>query len=76
MNSSWNNPDPEPEAIVSAVLNGYNVCEVPVEMRERKEGVSSINWVRSIYYMVKVPLALILQRIITRRNAKWIEYFK
>ena len=30
---------PEPEAIVSAVLNGYKVCEMPVEMKERKEEI-------------------------------------
>ena len=54
---------PEPEAIVTSVLNGYKVKEVPVVMNEREEGVSSINATKSVYYMIKVSLALILHRI-------------
>jgi len=60
---------PEPEAIVSAVLNGYRVSEIPVLMSERAKGESSINKLRSIYYMLKVPLALIVYRLsITKSN--------
>lgn len=54
---------PEPEAIVTSVLNGYRVKEVPVIMNERKAGVSSINALKSVYYMVKVSLALIVHRL-------------
>lgn len=54
---------PEPEAIIDAVLNNYKVCEVPVVMHERKEGESSINAVKSVYYMIKVSLAIILCRL-------------
>jgi len=54
---------PEPEAIVSAVLNGYRVTETPVVMNERTSGESSINKLRSIYYMLKVPLALVVYRL-------------
>ena len=53
---------PEPEAIVAAAMKGAKIVEVPVEMRERQGGTSSINPMRSIYYMVKVSLALILAR--------------
>ena len=59
---------PEPEAIIDSVLNGYRVCEVPVIMHERKEGESSINAVKSVYYMIKVSLAIILCRISTKRK--------
>ena len=59
---------PEPEAIVSAVLNGYRVGEVPVVMQERMGGVSSINLLRSAYYMIKVPLALLVYRLSIRRK--------
>ena len=45
------------------MLNGYKVQEVPVIMHERQEGVSSINMTKSIYYMIKVSLAIILCRI-------------
>lgn len=54
---------PEPEAIIDAVLSGYKVCEVPVIMHERMEGESSINALKSVYYMIKVSLAIILCRI-------------
>ncbi len=53
---------PEPEAIVAAALKGARIEEVPVQMRERQGGSSSINPLRSVYYMIKVSLALILAR--------------
>lgn len=59
---------PEPEAIIDAVLSGYKVQEVPVVMHERLEGESSINAVRSIYYMIKVSLAIALRRISSKKE--------
>lgn len=61
---------PEPEAILSAGLAGARITEVPVQMRERQGGVSSINPVRSVYYMIKVSLALILFRLTRGRGQK------
>ena len=63
---------PEPEAIVAASLNGFRVKDVAVKMKEREGGVSSINAKRSLYYMIKVSLALIILRIgrKKRRRAK------
>lgn len=58
---------PEPEAIIDSVLNGYIVTEVPVIMHERKEGKSSINLTKSVYYMIKVSLAIILCRLRNKR---------
>lgn len=54
---------PEPEAILAAGLCGAVIKETPVQMRERQGGVSSINALRSAYYMVKVSLSLILGRL-------------
>lgn len=54
---------PEPEAIVTAVVHGMKIQEVPVIMKERMAGKSSINLKKSIYYMVKVSLAVIIGRI-------------
>lgn len=51
---------PEPEAIISSVLKGYKIKEVPVIMYERQEGESSINFTKSIYYMIKVSLSILL----------------
>lgn len=56
---------PEPEAILVAAMHGARIMEVPVEMRERQAGKSSINPLRSIYYMIKVSLALILTKATT-----------
>ena len=60
-----NYPDdyPEPEVIVTTKLYGAVIKELPVVMRERTSGKSSINLKRSIYYMIKVSLAIIICRI-------------
>ena len=56
---------PEPEAIITAVMHKAKVLECPVEMLERQGGISSINFSKSLYYMIKVSLAILLKRIIT-----------
>ena len=58
---------PEPEAIISAVLSGFRVGEAPVVMAERMGGTSSISAFKSVFYMVKVSLSLIVFRL---TNAK------
>ncbi len=50
---------PEPEAVILYVKNGLKIGEVQVEMRERQGGVSSIDGVRSVYYMAKVTIAIL-----------------
>ncbi len=49
---------PEVEATVMLVKHNLRLQEVPVAMRERTGGASSITAVRSIYYMTKVLLAI------------------
>lgn len=61
---------PEPEAIVSASLRGAKIKEVPVIMNERQNGVSSINYSKSIYYMIKVSISIIICRLSYRRKAR------
>jgi glycosyltransferase involved in cell wall biosynthesis len=51
---------PEPEAIVLLSRRGLPICEVPVQMRARQGGQSSIRGTQSVYYMLKVTLALLL----------------
>ena len=54
-------PDyPEVDVLVKLHKKGYKICEIPVEMYERRGGKSSITPLRSIYYMVKVSLSLII----------------
>ena len=59
---------PEPEAIVQASVDGARIAEVPVIMKERETGQSSIYAWKSIYYMIKVSLAIIICRISKRRK--------
>lgn len=54
---------PEPESAVAVLNMGKTIAEYPVVMRERMEGVSSISPVRSIYYMVKVTLAILVEML-------------
>ncbi len=49
---------PEVEAAVMVVRHRLRITEVPVRMRERELGSSSITVLRSLYYAVKVTLAL------------------
>ncbi len=62
---AWRYPRdyPEPESIVYVIRKGKKVVETPVIMRERQGGVSSIHFTKSIYYMIKVSLAAIIERI-------------
>ena len=54
---------PEPESVVAILNKGKKVVEYPVIMRERKEGVSSISPLKSVYYMVKVTLAILIEML-------------
>lgn len=49
---------PEVEGMVMTIKHRLRLCEVPVSMREREHGRSSITALRSIYYMAKVLTAL------------------
>lgn len=51
---------PEVEATLVALRSGLRLAQVQVEMRERTTGSSSITFVRSLYYIVKVMLALLV----------------
>ncbi len=59
---------PEPEAIVLASLNGARIREIPVVMHERENGSSSIDLKKSVYYMIKVSIAIFMCRLTGRRN--------
>lgn len=60
-------PDyPEPEALIVAAQHNAKILEVPVIMKERENGKSSISVLRSIYYMIKVSLAIMMQKFVKR----------
>ena len=54
---------PEPESAVAILNVGKKIEEYPVKMREREEGTSSISPVRSVYYMIKVTLAILVEAL-------------
>jgi glycosyltransferase involved in cell wall biosynthesis len=62
---------PEVEATVMVFKHRLRLIEVPVVMRERAGGQSSIGALDSVYYMVKVLLAIFIS--IFRRNAVPLE---
>ncbi|HZZ79963.1 MAG TPA: glycosyltransferase family 2 protein [Gemmataceae bacterium] len=55
---------PEPESLFWCARNRMNIGEIPVIMRERQGGVSSLthHW-RPVYYMIKVSVAILLDRL-------------
>ncbi|MCY9664834.1 glycosyltransferase family 2 protein [Paenibacillus alginolyticus] len=60
---------PEPESIVFLLRNNFKVLEVPVVMNDREAGKSSIRSFKTIYYMIKVSLAILID-VLRRRATK------
>lgn len=61
--SSYPHDYPEVESLILARKMGLRVKEVPVTMRRRNSGRSSINIAKSAYYMLKVTLAALLWKL-------------
>jgi hypothetical protein len=59
---------PEPEAVVTLTRAGLKVREVPVTMKPRYGGKSSITPFRSGYYMIKVIMAILISLL--RKNSR------
>ena len=54
---------PEPESLVNVEKRKLRCIEIPVHMRERSGGKSSIRAWKSVYYMIKVTLAILIAGI-------------
>jgi len=54
---------PEPDTNMKLLKLKYNLKEIPVIMQNRSTGKSSITPFKSIYYMIKVSLAIIIGAI-------------
>ncbi len=63
---------PEPEAIALLRRHGFRYVEVPVIFRPRTRGKSTIHGFGAIYYMLKVGLALLIDRI-RPLNARFVK---
>lgn len=54
---------PESESIMSINRKNLKISEIPVQMQKRNGGKSSIGSAHSVYYMVKVTLAIMIDNI-------------
>ena len=54
---------PEPDTNMQMILKGMKIKEIPVEMHQRTTGKSSISPLKSVIYMLKVSLSLVLAGI-------------
>jgi len=52
---------PEPEALIALFKKGFRILEVPVEMKSRAAGTSSIHGIKSAYYVFKVFIAIVFE---------------
>ncbi len=59
---------PEPEALYWCARNNLTIGEIPVTMYSRTAGESSIKLGRGVYYMFKVTLAILIDRIRKREK--------
>ena len=59
---------PETEALLIAAAAGCRILEIPVIMRERRTGRSSIGALYSGFYMIKVILALLILHVRPRHK--------
>ncbi len=64
---------PEPESIVNIIKEGYEIKEVPVSMNERIGGKSSIDIFKSIHYMVKVNISIIIDGMRFRKKREKVK---
>ncbi len=61
---------PEPVTTAEVIKKNYQVLEVPVEMKERKAGTSSIKAWKNAYYMMNVTVALLAIKIRRYKKCK------
>jgi hypothetical protein len=56
---------PEVDVLVRLYKRKIRITELPVEMLIRQSGISSITPLRSVYYMLKVSLSVIIGSVRT-----------
>lgn len=61
---------PEPETIATLLAQKMTVTEVPVVMNEREGGTSSITPLKSMYYMIKVSIAIVFSYLGNRKKRR------
>ncbi len=66
------NYGPEPDTISYLLKNGARVSEVQVEMDERIEGTSYLNFTKSISYMVRMLCSIFFIQFMRKRDKRYI----
>jgi hypothetical protein len=66
LQADYSSDYPEVDSLVRLHRAGCRIAERPVQMRARVGGQSSIDVVRSVYYMFKVTIALVIGRVESR----------
>lgn len=61
---------PEPISVSVAIRHGLTVVDVPVAMRAREHGRSSIGGIKNLLYMFRVTCYILLARLRTPRERK------
>lgn len=64
------NYEPEPDTVSFLIKQGVKVAEVPAEMKERVAGESYLNLSRSISYMTKMFISIVLVQNFRNRSKK------
>ncbi len=54
---------PEPISVIELLDCGFNLVEIPVNMKEREFGQSSITGANTFFYMLKVMFAIIIAKL-------------
>ena len=65
-----NRNGPEPDTISYLIKNGATVKEVQVEMGERMAGQSYLTFWRSVQYMVKMSISILLIQWFRKRDTE------
>jgi glycosyltransferase involved in cell wall biosynthesis len=65
LNFARNYPEdyPEPESLYWCARNKLRIGEIPVRMRARRGGISSIDYLHTLYYLPKVALAILVDSL-------------
>ena len=59
---------PEPESVVILKKFKLHITEIAVQMKERISGHSSIRYLKTLHYMIKVTFAILLRMIQTKKQ--------
>jgi glycosyltransferase involved in cell wall biosynthesis len=66
------NYGPEPDTVSYLIKKGAKVAEVQVSMDERLEGESYLNLAKSVTYMIRMVISIVLIQSVRKRDRKFL----